>query len=443
MKTLVPILGMTAALALLGGAGAGGQETPDSVASQMPQTAKERDEVGQILAQATQPQEQPQTAAQATELEAKKRMDQDRRNSELVTARSAPAADKERADTQRNVLQWYKMQADSRQARGTPDTALAIRSSEADQKAQANLQEDLAVMSRVLDNALGQRATAPGSRRVLGVNVVYTFGQSPVRSMYLDDYGALFFLNVNFPLLAPPAKAEPPKETSKADSAWDEARREIYGQPSDRRPIAVTEGSPAEPYDADKVSELKDTLLEALKAASNIRELKSDDSVTVCVFGPDTATTGTYFRLTSETTRSRQGSAVPGNPRSSYGDAANGGTNVRGYGTSEGTGGGGRGGGGYSAAAGSEFGGLIAGGGRGGRGSTTDMVGGLYSLDSSGNPPMRGSTLTIRVKKSDVDAFAKDRLALDAFRKRAKITIYAGGAGGPQIDIGTRIGTGR
>jgi hypothetical protein len=39
--------------------------------------------------------------------------------------------------------------------------------------------------------------------------------------------------------------------------------------------------------------------------------------------------------------------------------------------------------------------------------------------------------LTIRVKKSDVDSFAKDKTSLDDFRKKAKIIPYAGGPESP------------
>jgi hypothetical protein len=40
-----------------------------------------------------------------------------------------------------------------------------------------------------------------------------------------------------------------------------------------------------------------------------------------------------------------------------------------------------------------------------------------------------GTIMTIRVKKADVDDFAKGKVNLDEFRKRASMTIYAGDAG--------------
>jgi hypothetical protein len=42
------------------------------------------------------------------------------------------------------------------------------------------------------------------------------------------------------------------------------------------------------------------------------------------------------------------------------------------------------------------------------------------------------SLLTIRVKKSDVDSFAKDKLNLDDFRKKAKIMPYTGAVDSPR-----------
>ena len=44
--------------------------------------------------------------------------------------------------------------------------------------------------------------------------------------------------------------------------------------------------------------------------------------------------------------------------------------------------------------------------------------------------PPRGTIMTIRVKKSDVDAFAQGKLSADEFRTKAAITAYAGDTGG-------------
>ena len=49
--------------------------------------------------------------------------------------------------------------------------------------------------------------------------------------------------------------------------------------------------------------------------------------------------------------------------------------------------------------------------------------------ESGDGPPARGTIMTIRVKKSDADAFAKGKLSLEDFRKKASITTYAGDTG--------------
>lgn len=402
MKTLVSIIGVTTALSLFVAARAGGQETSNFTTPEVRQAAKEQADAEEALAQAQA--REVQVTAQATATEVRKQMDQDRLAAGSAVAQTPEAADAARANMERALVELSNLPAASRAARGSLGATLVIRSAEADSKAQANLQEDLAVMSRVLDKALAQKADEGGSRRVMGVNVLFAPGQNPLRSLYLDGYGALFFLNVNFPLLPPPAKAEPPKEESKTNSAWDEARREIYGQPSETQIITGTAGNPPQSYDEGRVVNLKDTLLEALKAATNIRELKPDDSVTVCLFGAGTTTTTARVRLTAATAQS----LYQTNTSSSWSALA-----------------------------------------RTGRGSPQPVqapqpvaprqasppawgdlppADTFFVADRLGNPKSRGATMTLRVKKSDADAFAKDKLTLDEFRKRAKIAIYDSGA---------------
>jgi len=145
----------------------------------------------------------------------------------------------------------------------------------------------------------------------------------------------------------------------------------------DDEPIAFCDAQQypyaGEEYSAEKVSNLKNALIEALKDATNIRNLKSDDSITVCVFG---------------------GSTLPGNSR-----------------------------------------------------AHTQMLPGLPGVTGyagtamAGQTPfgrvrlvMRGTVLTIRAKKSDVDAFAKGKLNLDEFRKKTSLTTYEE----PLNETGTR-----
>ena len=158
--------------------------------------------------------------------------------------------------------------------------ALVIRTGEADPKAQITLEEDLAVMSHLLDKALEDVPGAQGNgNRVMGIDVFFAQAATPVRSLYLDNYGALFFLKVNFPLTAPAERHQ--EEKSPGDSAWEEARQELYGQ----RGQGNVAGELGEEFVQERVDKLKETLFETLKNATNIRGLKSEDYVTICVSG--------------------------------------------------------------------------------------------------------------------------------------------------------------
>jgi hypothetical protein len=145
-------------------------------------------------------------------------------------------------------------------------------------KDEANLAEDLAVMERILEKALDDLPGAQAhARSAMGIDVFAAPNSSSMRSLYLEGYGALFLLNVGFPVLAPASAAQDEKPSG--DSAWEEARQELYGQPAESQSLTV----PGEEFNEEKVNRLKETLLRVLKNATNIRGLDGD--ITVCVQG--------------------------------------------------------------------------------------------------------------------------------------------------------------
>src|SRR6185436_11833767 len=114
--------------------------------------------------------------------------------------------------------------------------------------------EDLTVMMRILEKAAGTKDDAKAM--AMGIDVL-SFGKtSGPRVFYLDGYGAMFVLNVRYPLLAPPAKDEPGETNAPANSEWERARKELYGQPevADELKGRSTGG---ESFDADRVENLK------------------------------------------------------------------------------------------------------------------------------------------------------------------------------------------
>jgi hypothetical protein len=245
---------------------------------------------------------------------------------------------------------------------------MVIRSSDMEPKDQANLEEDIAVMSHILDKAIDEKLDGQArTHRAMGIDLVFSSGSSSLRNLYLEGYGALFMLNVGFPLVPPPARAEPQKEEAPVDSTWEEARQELYGQHSEEK----SSSSRAEAYSQEKVTRLKEALFDALKSASNIRNLKPDESITLCVFGSSSTGVSTSKSISGKSTGKRPTAWTE---------------------------------------------------------SHNEVV---VAQSGAGRAAReRGTTLTIRATKADVDDFAKGKLTSEEFQKKAKLTTYLGGGDG-------------
>jgi hypothetical protein len=377
MKAIISIITISAAASLLNAPVSRAQDTtPEPAGLPQAQEAMKgaQDELARTQVEAQKAQAQAQKAqADANADFAKARQEMDQAQKEMAQASvnaggggfggDAAASKPELPDRYPNFLI------------GGPDhgagKALVIRSSESDVKEQSQLEEDLAVMSRILEKAASERAgRQPYGATAMGIDVFYTPASRPLRSLYLDGYGAVFMLNVGYPLLRPP-KAEGQQEKTEANSEWEDAKQELYGQPGAGRIAAA----PGEPYDEERVNRLKEGLLESLKNATNIRGLKPDDSITVCVFGGPSSGQPRAKAFVKRSTGSREG---------------------------------------RSAAA----------------------------ISGPVGSPMRQTIMTIRVKKSDADAFAKGEMTLEAFRKRARVISYAGSpeAGMPFGGMGGGMG---
>jgi hypothetical protein len=239
---------------------------------------------------------------------------------------------------------------------------LIITSSQPDEKSIATLDEDLNIMARVLAKSI-EHGADESERKALGIQL-WTFGgaRNP-RNLYIDGYGAIFMLNVNIPLLAPPSKPQVEDKKEETSSTWEEARNELYGRNEGRSQLRRfrIDRRAGPPFDADRVEELKKDLTEALKNATHIRGLKNDDHVTIVVQGAGSnANVGHVFK----------------------------------YGTK-------------------------------GELEQSDVFG----LAGAGTGGGR-SVMTLRAKKSDIDAFAKGKTELDDFRKKVSISVYQTPGGG-------------
>ena len=249
------------------------------------------------------------------------------------------------------------------------------------------MQEDLNVMSlllqRKLEDALGENSPT----YKMGIPLLLRSGQRSIESLYLDGFGAVFTVNVNFPLVPPPVNKAKENEDTTGSDDWDKARKELYGV-RESRDIVNPYGSAGVPYDAEQVGALKAALLEALKNAANIRGLKSDESAIVTVFGSESVEAG------------RGAAGGPGGGRYAVG---------RRYAPHEASG------------ATGGFGGA----GNASRGMTPGAGMSGFAVASMNG---RGTVLAVRVKKSDTEAFAKGKMNFDQFQQKAVINAYLGSA---------------
>jgi len=230
--------------------------------------------------------------------------------------------------------------------------SLIIQSSNPDPKTYANIEEDLNVMYRILSKTRKQDEN--GFRLE---SFISGSSGSSVKSMYIEGYGAVFMLNVRFPLVAPQPAEEQQKPKENTSEEWERAKREL----SSRNTIELdlerawthAMGPGGEEYDAQKVEDLTVSVLESLKNATHIRNLKSDEFVTVAILGAESVPHRIAVENEDEDGKSKRKTRI----------------------------------------------------------------------ETMGAP--RGeSTMTIRAKKSDIDEFAKEKLNLDAFRKKAKMLVY-------------------
>ncbi len=277
---------------------------------------------------------------------------------------------------------------------------LVVALDQVNPKELAEITEDMQVMSYILDERFKE------TRRIQGVFMDFGdfFGRDnrQTEATYIQGYGVLFAMEVNFSFSPPPKaqaqEAEPPAEP--ADSTWQRAKRQVFS-PAEAGG-AEGSGSPEE-YNSQMVEELKRDLITTLKHAANIRGLQPDEWVILTVVGGRRefgAAFGGRMPMTGGMSMST-GTSFPG--------VSSGGMGA--YGGSGGFGGGYVSGGGMGGAMGMAGGGMMGGMGGG--------MGGFGVMGSSSS-----TVLTIRAKKSDVDAFAGNMMMLGDFQERVKIVMY-------------------
>lgn len=252
---------------------------------------------------------------------------------------------------------------------GGSTAPLVIAAGPVEVDALAETQEDLAILSRILSKAAA-RGGEPSDPMALGITLSSFPGLRRPQAMYLDGYGAVFMVNVSFPLAAPAEKAEA-KPEKPTNTAWEQARRELYGQNRSARygprygdafTYRAGPGPKAAAFDADRVERLQRDLSDALKNGANLRHVKGEESLVVVISSPRGS--GTRQRMIV---------------RAEAGHSTFGGT-----------------------------------------GGTTTKREELVTGDGSA----AASTMVLRVKKGEAEDFAAGKLGPDEFRKRVGVAVY-------------------
>jgi len=258
----------------------------------------------------------------------------------------------------------------------------------------AEITEDMQVMSHILDERFRE------TRRVQGVFTDFGdfFGRDnrQTEATYLQGYGVLFSMEVNFAFSPPPKPQGQVGEqtTEPVDSTWEKAKQQMFSPRASLRPMGIES---SEEYNSQMVEELKRDLITTLKHAANIRGVQPDEWVILTVIGGGRQAGGVYG-----------GGFMMGGMGAMYGGTSSGGM-MGGMGGSMGGFGGSSGGG----MMGGGMGGGMMGGGMGG-----GMSGpGAISVSAA-------TVLTIRAKKSDVDSFATGEQDYEQFRQKVQIFTY-------------------
>ena len=228
--------------------------------------------------------------------------------------------------------------------------------------------EDMNVMSRIFDKRHKRRPDSMGVllNSLRGSPVYSSSAGSAPEGIYLAGYGCIFFMKVDFPLIAPPAvKTDKPKEG--VDPVWERTKQQMHGVRSGRN-VQISAAEWHGQYDAEKVQDLKKNIIKDLGHASNIRHLQPEEQVVLSVVGSiaTPAVAVLHNEIRTKRRRSREDYEV-------------------------------------------------------------------FHTVVDGLQPTR-AVMTIRARKSDIDAFAKGELDFDKFSKKVEVVLLSSPAGSPAND---------
>jgi hypothetical protein len=220
----------------------------------------------------------------ARELEARVRAQVERASREFE--RQLPAINSGLARVQRNLGTAFVRA-------GGPSAfrALVLPSGDATQSVSAT-KEELAIMGRLIEKSLQPESERTSNPFRFEFGSVHLGGRNDLDALYIEGHGAIFFIEVDYPLVKAPAAVEKVVESSGTkDDPWEKARREVRGEPEpegDDMDLAVARvfSTEAKAFDAERVEALRERLVTVLPQARNLKCLRAGESVTIVVSGP-------------------------------------------------------------------------------------------------------------------------------------------------------------
>jgi hypothetical protein len=295
-------------------------------------------------------------------------------------------------------------------AAGPATDVLVIPTTEVAAEAFAQVVEDMRVMLQILREKLSEPRMISG--------VLYDFGDffgdsgRSVEALYIQGYGAVFMMKVDFPLSLPTqGQGDSTQADQQAvDPVWQRARDRLYSPPGGMMGFG-SRLPQSRQADAKSFEQLKQDLIDSLRHAANIRNVEPNEWVIVTVVGRSGA---------SPTGGFSSGMGGMGGGMMGAGMGGYGGGMAGGYGGVTGGVGGYRGGG-YGSSG--SFSGSASG---GFRMEARSQSGGSTGVRSAApaQPSAPTTVLTIQAKKADIDALADGRTDLDQFRQKVKVFTY-------------------
>jgi len=290
----------------------------------------------------------------------------------------------------------YSYSSGSVGSRSSGVPPVVVRFSGSDDEANAAMEEDLTVMTHLIERSLEHGIGEDAPDEKLGIRMLYSEGGRSVRAVYLEGFGPLFMIKVGFPVFAS-GNAEAKEPAPASDTEWDKAKRDLYGANEERVANAVGIGGGSR-FDPEQVDALKKVLLQSLKNAANIRNLKPADFVAFTVFGQPVTVVQVKKSRTRSASNSTPPSAETSASRKSSTDA--------------------------------------------GRADQKAQATGLARASDLLRSSTQGTVLSLRAKKSDVDDFASGKLDFESFAKKTEQHSYPGnGYGITSINSWSRSGT--